>query len=103
MLTGRKQRNQKRTRRSSLYYAYILKCADGTLYTGTTTDLKRRVFEHNYTKRGARYTRSRRPIKLESSEKFSNRSKALIREAEIKKLKKTYKISLILTGKRKRP
>ena len=47
-----------------MYYLYILKCSDGTLYTGITVDLKRRVGEHNTSKLGAKYTRSRRPVKL---------------------------------------
>ena len=47
-----------------MYYLYIIKCADKTLYTGITTDLKRRIIEHNSTKLGAKYTSSRRPVKL---------------------------------------
>jgi putative endonuclease len=84
------------------YYLYILKCADGTLYTGITTDLKRRVGEHNgfsgnkKSSLGARYTHSRRPVKLVySSRKFKNRSTASLAEAQIKKLKRSQKLSLI--------
>lgn len=78
-----------------MYYLYILKCADRTLYTGITTDLKRRVIEHNSTKLGAKYTSSRRPVKLVYSKKFKNRSTASREEARIKKLKKVEKLKLI--------
>lgn len=78
-----------------MYYLYILKCADKTLYTGITTDLKRRVFEHNSSKLGAKYTSSRGPVKLVYSEKFKNRSSASKEEARIKKLKRNKKLELI--------
>jgi putative endonuclease len=78
-----------------MYYLYILKCADKTLYTGITTDLERRLLEHNSSKLGAKYTRGRRPVKLIYSKKFKNRSKASQEEVKIKKLKKSEKDSLI--------
>lgn len=78
-----------------MYYLYILKCADKTLYTGITTDLKRRIAEHNNTKLGAKYTTSRQPVKLVYSKKFKNRSLASKAEARIKKLKKPQKLGLI--------
>lgn len=78
-----------------MYYLYILKCADKTLYTGITTDLKRRIVEHNSTKLGARYTSSRRPVKMVFCKKFKNRSSASKEEARIKKLKKYKKLELI--------
>jgi len=78
-----------------MYHLYILKCADKSLYTGITTDLKRRVGEHNSSKFGARYTKSRRPVKLVYSKKFKNRSLASIAEAKIKKLSRAEKIKLI--------
>ena len=59
-----------------MYYLYILKCADKTLYTGITTDLKRRIGEHNSSKLGAKYTSSRIPVELVYSKKFKNRSSA---------------------------
>jgi len=71
-----------------MYYLYILKCADKTLYTGITTDLKRRIAEHNSSKLGARYTYSRRPVKIVYYKKFKNRSTASKEEARIKKLKR---------------
>jgi putative endonuclease len=78
-----------------MYYLYILKCADKTLYTGITTNLKRRVIEHNDTKLGAKYTSSRKPVKLVYSKRFKNRSNASKEEARIKKLKKIKKLELI--------
>ncbi len=66
------------------WYVYMLRCADGTLYTGVTNDLDGRVAAHNGSKTGARYTRSRRPVKLVYKERKRNRSYALKREAEIK-------------------
>ncbi len=77
------------------YYIYILKCKDKTLYTGITTDLDRRVTEHNTSKLGARYTSARRPVNLIYSEKFKNRSSASKEEARIKKLKSADKLKLV--------
>ena len=68
----------------TVYYVYILKCSDKTLYTGITTDLKRRIAEHNNTKLGAKYTSSRRPVKMVYSNKFKNRSLASKEETKIK-------------------
>ena len=82
-----------------MYYVYILKCADKTLYTGITTDLKRRVSEHNENKLGAKYTSSRRPVKLAYSRKFKTRSAASKEEARIKKLERTEKLKLIMNFK----
>jgi putative endonuclease len=78
-----------------MYYLYILKCKDKTLYTGITTDLARRVAEHNTSKLGARYTSARRPVKLVYSKKFKNRSSASKEEARIKKFTRTDKLKLI--------
>ncbi len=77
-----------------MYYLYILECADKTLYTGITTDLKRRIIEHNKTRLGSKYTNARRPVKLVYSRKFKNRSVASKEEARIKKLKKSEKLEL---------
>ena len=77
-----------------MYYVYVLKCADKTLYTGITTDLKRRFTEHNSSKLGARYTFSRRPVKIVYSKKFKNRSSASKEESRIKKLKRLKKLEL---------
>lgn len=81
-----------------MYYLYILKCSDKSLYTGITTDLKRRVGEHNGvkgSKLGARYTMARRPVKLVYSKKFKNRSDSSKEEARIKKLNRAQKLDLI--------
>ena len=78
------------------HYIYILECADRTLYVGYTTDLKRRLGEHNTSKLGARYTKSRRPVALRHSEKFKTRSDALKRECQIKKWKRGDKLKLLV-------
>ena len=78
-----------------MYHLYILKCADKTLYTGITTDLERRIAEHNGNKLGAKYTSSRRPVELVWSKRFKNRSKASKEEARIKSLTRTQNLDLI--------
>ncbi len=82
-----------------MYYVYILECVDKTLYTGITTDLKRRITEHNESELGARYTSSRRPVKMVYSKKFKNRAEASAEEFRIKKLNKSKKLELISTSK----
>ncbi|MEZ4156550.1 MAG: GIY-YIG nuclease family protein [Candidatus Paceibacterota bacterium] len=77
------------------HFVYILRCADGSLYTGYARDLARREEEHNSSPLGAKYTRGRRPVKLIYSERLPTRSAALKREAEIKRLTRTQKLSLI--------
>jgi len=79
----------------SNWFVYIVRCADNSLYTGITTDLERRVKEHNSSKLGARYTRARRPVKCVYFESCDDRSCAAKRESTIKKLSKPQKISLI--------
>jgi putative endonuclease len=76
------------------WYVYVLRCADDTLYTGVTTDVARRVTEHNESTKGARYTRARRPVSLIHTESFETRSAACAREAAIKKLSREEKLSL---------
>lgn len=78
-----------------MYYLYILECADETLYTGITVDLERRVYEHNTSKLGAKYTHARRPVKLVYTKKFRNRSLASKAEYSLKKLSREEKINLI--------
>jgi putative endonuclease len=82
-----------------LNYVYIAECADGTLYTGYTVELKNRAKAHN-TGKGAKYTKSRRPVKIVYSEEFATRSEALRREAAIKKLSRREKWKLINTRPR---
>jgi len=77
------------------WFVYIVKCADGTFYTGVTTDTVRRVKEHNGTTKGAKYTRVRRPVLLTYQESFLSRSEACAREAAIKKLTRDEKLMLI--------
>lgn len=78
------------------YWVYIVRCADDTLYTGITTDLERRVEEHN-TGIGAKYTRGRGPVEVLYSEQHADRSAASQREAAIKKLSREEKVALIKT------
>jgi len=75
-------------------YCYIVECADGTYYTGWTTDPQRRVQVHN-AGRGARYTRSRRPVRLVYVEVCADRSAAMKRERAIKALSRSEKTNLI--------
>ncbi|MBP9701888.1 MAG: GIY-YIG nuclease family protein [Candidatus Pacebacteria bacterium] len=76
------------------YYVYILKCADSTLYVGSTNDLEKRVHQHNNSKNGAHYTKIRRPVKLVHSETFETYGESRVREAEIKRMKREDKIRL---------
>ena len=76
------------------HYIYILRCADGTLYTGYTTDLDAREEAHN-AGRGAKYTRGRRPVKLVYSERFRSQAKAFKREYALKQLSRADKEALI--------
>lgn len=78
-------------------YTYILKCHDGSLYTGWTTDLKRRLKEHNSGK-GAKYTKSRRPVVLAYYETFDTKEEAIKREYAIKQLKRKDKLMLLESG-----
>lgn len=77
------------------YFIYILKCSDDTLYTGITTDIQRRIDEHNNSLKGAKYTKLRRPVELVYSEESENRSSASKREYAIKKLSRKEKLELI--------
>jgi putative endonuclease len=85
MLQGLKEKAASPSPDEPLWFLYILECSDGSLYTGITTDLSRRTQRHNEGK-GARYTRTRRPVKLVYYETCENRSAALIREAAVKAL-----------------
>lgn len=81
-----------------MYFLYILKCSDGTLYTGITTDLNRRIEEHNSPEFGAKYTSSRRPVKLVFSKKFPDRATASKEEARIKTLSRAEKLRFLDFG-----
>ena len=76
------------------WYVYMLRCRDGSLYTGYTDDVERRLAVHNSGK-GAKYTRSRLPVTLVYQEEFEDRSAALKREAAIKRLKKVQKEAML--------
>jgi len=80
---------------------YILRCAGGTLYTGVTTDVNRRVLQHN-AGRGAAYTRAHLPVRLVYIEKGHSRSSALVREAAIKRLPRARKAALVRSARRPR-
>ena len=83
------------TLNSMSWHVYIIECKDGKLYTGITNDLKRRIKEHNSSKLGAKYTRTRRPVQLIYSKKFRNRSSASKEESRIKHLSRKEKLELI--------
>lgn len=77
------------------YFVYLLRCEDNSLYCGITTDLTRRVREHNSGSKSAKYTRSRRPVSLVYYETVESHEKALKREFAIKKLSKLQKENLV--------
>ena len=75
-------------------YVYIVECADGTLYSGWTNDLEKRIAAHN-AGQGAKYTRSRRPVTLRYYEEFEDKNEALRREYALKKMTRAQKCALI--------
>ena len=77
-----------------MYFVYILECADTTLYTGSTNNLERRLHQHNTSKRGAHYTKIRRPVVLKYEEHFDTLREAKQREAELKKWTREKKLML---------
>ena len=77
------------------WWVYLVSCSDGSLYTGITTNVERRISEHNTSKKGAKYTRNKRPVRLVYSEVQSDRSTASKREYFIKKLSRDEKLKLI--------
>jgi len=79
------------------WYVYMLRCCDNSLYTGYTNDVKRRENVHNMGK-GAKYTKSRLPVKLVYFEMYDERSQALKRECAIKRLSKVQK-EMLISGK----
>jgi putative endonuclease len=79
------------------WFVYIVRCRDGSLYTGISTDVARRVDAHNRG-RGARYTRSRLPVMLVHLERRRSQSAALRREAAIKTLERRQKLALLTRG-----
>jgi putative endonuclease len=77
------------------WFVYMLRCSDDTLYTGVTTDVVRRVSEHNGRTKGAKYTKARQPVELVYSKKAKDRSSAQIKEAELKKMSRENKLALL--------
>ena len=75
-------------------YVYMVECADQTLYTGWTTDVKRRLKDHN-AGRGAKYTRERGPVRLVYVEEMPDRRTAMQRELEIKRMRRAKKLALV--------
>lgn len=79
-------------------YTYIVKCSDGTLYTGWTNNLEKRIAAHNDGK-GAKYTKTRRPVTLAYYEEFSTKEEAMRREWEIKHMTRREKMAVIGEGR----
>jgi putative endonuclease len=69
-----------------MWWLYVVRCSDGTLYTGVTTSVERRIREHNGSSRGAKYTKARRPVELVWTKEYKNRSEAQSAEYNFKKL-----------------
>ena len=78
-----------------MWALYVVKCSDGSLYTGITTCVERRIREHNTSNRGAKYTRSRRPVEKVASWEFPDRSSALKAEHAFKKLRRGQKLEAL--------
>lgn len=76
-------------------YTYIVECVDGTLYTGWTTNVQKRVKAHNEEKSGAKYTKAKRPVKLVYYEGYETKEEAMRREYAIKQLTRKQKLELI--------
>ena len=81
-----------------MYYVYILECADASFYVGCTNNLSRRLDQHNNSKWGAHYTKTRRPVTLKYSESFLTLKEARRRESEIKDWRREKK-QLLISGK----
>jgi putative endonuclease len=77
------------------WHFYVLLCSDGSYYAGVTTDIGRRLHEHNSTKRGAKYTKARRPVELIISERFQTRSLAQKAERHFKTLTRKQKEAIV--------
>ena len=81
-----------------IYTVYILKCSDNSLYIGCTNNLKARIKEHNESKKGAHYTKIRRPVLLVHKEEYTSLNEARKREAEIKNWSRKKKLEFIASG-----
>lgn len=88
-----------RTPKVTFYYVYLVRCSDGTLYCGCTDNVDRRVTEHNSSDRGAKYTKTRRPVELVAiSPPFGTRGVALSFEYKIKQLPSREKPAAVARG-----
>lgn len=83
---------------NDIWHVYMVRCSDGTLYTGITNNLEKRIEAHNSEKDGARYTRSRRPVKLVYAEQAGSRSAAAKLEYQLKKLPLSKKKEFVEDG-----
>ena len=81
------------------FYFYLARCSDGSLYSGSCLDLKAREAKHNEGK-GAKYTRSRRPVEIIYHEEFATHKEARLREAAVKNLQKSQKENLVSANRR---
>jgi putative endonuclease len=95
MKSNNLKKNVRKNIRNVEWFVYILECADKTFYTGITTDLERRVGEHNSKKSDTKYTRTRQPVKLIYSKKFKDRSAASKEEFKIKSLTREEKVKFL--------
>jgi len=82
-------------KKKELWFVYIVRCSDNTLYTGIAKDLEKRIAEHNSTKGGAKYTRARKPVDLAYYEQIESRSAAAKREYQLKRMSLKRKNNLI--------
>ncbi|MFT4965891.1 MAG: putative endonuclease, partial [Colwellia sp.] len=90
-----KTRNMTKRSETGAWWVYLLRCNDNSLYAGVTTDIHRRLDEHNNSKLGAKYTRARRPVSLAYLEAASNKSTACQKEYQIRHLTKFKKEQLV--------
>lgn len=81
--------------KTNVWFVYIVRCRDNSLYTGITTDLQKRIDKHNQGRDGAKYTRSRRPVQLVYVEEYRSRNKASKREYQLKQLSHMDKLQLL--------
>ena len=96
---GRKNSVWGQMNRQQRWYVYIVECSDDTLYTGITTDIGRRLKEHNTSTKGAKYTRTRRPVTLVARRVVSTKSEALKLEYKVKQQNKNKKIKFLMESK----
>ena len=85
----------KKFKRKGVYFVYMVECSDGTYYTGYTTDLEKRIKEHNNSKRGAWYTRYKRPVRVAWCKEYRYFKRAFLAEKRIKSLTRGQKEKLV--------